>query len=98
MLLRPGAALAASAVANHYNPAAVSFQRVFGRLSIVAIAAGYLALPAIAGVITLMLMWFRHDSFLPTFNYCLVGAAVLGAINGIVMEWEDNQPGGWDNP
>jgi hypothetical protein len=97
MLLRPGAALAASAVANHYNPAAVSFQRVFGRLSIVAIAAGYLVLPAIAGVITLMLMWFRHDSFLPTFN-CLVGAAVLGAINGIVMEWEDNQPGGWDNP
>ena len=56
MLFRPGASLAADAVANHYNPADRS----------------------------------REWQWPPL--------GVIAAVQGILMEWEDNQPGGWLNP
>ena len=94
ILFRPGAALAADAVANHYNPADASV----GPPSMKVIAAGLLVLPTIAAVVAATLMWWRKDPFLPTYSYCLMGCAAVGAVNGIIMEWEDNQPGGWLNP
>ncbi len=36
--------------------------------------------------------------FMTAFAYALLALASIGAINGIVIEWEDNAPGGWLNP
>jgi hypothetical protein len=32
------------------------------------------------------------------FAYALLGVSAIGAINGVIMEAEDNAPGGWLNP
>ena len=32
------------------------------------------------------------------FAYALLGMSAIGAINGVIMEAEDNAPGGWMNP
>ena len=36
--------------------------------------------------------------FMTAFAYSLLGLSLVGAINGIIMEVEDNAPGGWLNP
>jgi hypothetical protein len=94
LLCRPGAAIVADAVANHYNPPVGPEELP----PVLAIAASLLILPAGAALLAGAWMWWKEASFLPAFSYCLMGCAAFGAVHGIVMEWEDNQPGGWLNP
>jgi hypothetical protein len=42
-------------------------------------------------------LWL-HLPFMTAFAYSLLGLSAVGAINGILMECEDNAPGGWLNP
>jgi hypothetical protein len=44
------------------------------------------------------LWYWVHLPFMTAFAYALLVLASVGAINGIVIEWEDNAPGGWLNP
>ena len=48
--------------------------------------------------ITTMLWRLTALPFMTAFAYSFLGLSSVGAINGIIMELEDNAPGGWLNP
>jgi hypothetical protein len=94
VVCRPVAALAGDAVAKRYNP----MQTAAERPRVATIAARIIVLPSMAALLTAIWVWWTRSTFLPAYSYCLIACAAFGAVHGIIMEWEDHQPGGWLNP
>lgn len=93
LVFRTGAALVADGLANRLNPSDIPS----GPPTQVLVP-GVLLLPGLAALFTGAWMLGNHSPFFPTYSYVLMICAVVGAFNGILMEAEDNQPGGWANP
>lgn len=49
-------------------------------------------------IISVVLRQWVPLPFMTAFAYALLLWSAVGAINAIVIEWEDNTPGGWLNP
>ena len=46
-----------------------------------------------------VLVWFCSNlSFGNAFTYTFLIMCAVAAVNGAIIDWEDNQPGGWLNP
>jgi hypothetical protein len=42
-----------------------------------------------------LVWWGMSIRFADTFAYVLLAGSAFGAVNGVIMEWEDTAPGGW---
>jgi len=93
LVFRAGAALIADAVAEHLNPSDIT-----SGPPIRALLPDILLLPVLAAVFTGAWMWWNHRPFFPAYSYVLMICGAVGAFYAILIEWEDNQPGGWANP
>jgi hypothetical protein len=101
LVCRPGAALVADAVANHDNPDSrpTTPQRNSPVSVMLAVLRSLLTIGTIgAAAAAAWIWWHPGEPFLTIYSYALMLCAAIGAVNGIAMEWEDNQPGGWLNP
>jgi hypothetical protein len=49
-------------------------------------------------LIGLIVYWLSELTFYKSLAITVLIGAPAGAINGILMEWEDSQPGGFNNP
>lgn len=49
-------------------------------------------------LIGFIVYWFSEFTFTESLAITILIGAPVGAINGIIMEWEDSRPGGFNNP
>lgn len=53
---------------------------------------------AIVAVVALGVAWYFHLPYPTAFAYSFLALAATAAVQGTIIDWEDNRPGGFLNP